>query len=155
MIRLGKLTDYAVVILGDMSHRPGGVHTVAQLANRTAVPEPTVAKLMKLLARGGLVRSQRGAAGGYVLDRPSDGISMAEIIVALEGPIALTACVDGASGSCEVETLCAMRGGWDKLNRAIRAALEEVTLADMTTPASWPAFAEHAAPGRELRQGTR
>ena len=154
MIKLAKLTDYAVVVLGEMSRQPG-VHTVAQLATRTGVPEPTVAKLMKTLTRDRLVRSQRGAAGGYVLGRAAEDVSMADIVVALEGPIALTACVDGASGGCGVESLCAMRGGWDKLNRAIRTALEEVTLADMAAPANWPLAAECGAAAPELVQGTR
>jgi len=137
MIRLSKLTDYAIVVLSEMARHVGTVHTVTHLADRTGVPAPTVAKLMKALTPAGLTSSHRGAAGGYALTRPADAISIAEIITALDGPIALTACVEGSSDSqCGVERLCPMRGGWEKVNRAIRGALEQVTLADMMAP-SW------------------
>lgn len=136
MIRLSKLTDYAIVVLSEMARQVGTVHTVTLLAERTAVPAPTVAKLMKALTASGLTNSHRGAAGGYTISRPADGISIAEIITALEGPIALTACVDGAESQCCVEQLCPMRGGWEKVNRAIREALEQVSLTDMMMP-SW------------------
>jgi len=139
MIRLSKLTDYAIVVLSEMARQVGTVHTVAHLADRTGVPAPTVAKLMKAMTPAGLTTSQRGAAGGYALSRPADAISIAEIITALDGPIALTACVDGADSQCGVEQLCPMRGGWEKVNRAIRGALEEVSLADMMVPITFPA----------------
>jgi len=84
------------------------------------------------------MESHRGAAGGYSLTRAAEGISIAEIISAVDGPIALTACVDGAEGHCDVESLCPMRGNWDKVNRAVRRALEEVTLADMSTVPAFP-----------------
>ncbi|CAO3433884.1 SUF system Fe-S cluster assembly regulator [Azospirillum doebereinerae] len=138
MIRLSKLTDYAIVVLSEMARHTGVVHTVSVLAERTGVPAPTVAKLMKALTPAGLTTSQRGAAGGYALNRPADAISIAEIITALDGPIALTACVDGAESQCGVERLCPMRGGWEKVNRAIRDALEQVSLADMMTPILFP-----------------
>jgi FeS assembly SUF system regulator len=134
MIRLSKLTDYAIVVMSEMGRRPDATHTVAQLADRTGVPAPTVAKLMKSLTPAGLMRSQRGASGGYVLALAPAEITVADIVTALDGPIALTACVDGADDSCGVETLCPMRGGWEKINSAIRAALESVTLADMMAP---------------------
>lgn len=138
MIRLSKLTDYAIVVLSEMARHVGAVHTVSLLAERTGVPAPTVAKLMKALTPAGLTTSQRGAAGGYALSRPANAISIAEIITALDGPIALTACVDGADSQCGVERLCPMRGGWEKVNNAIRGALEQVTLADMMTPVLFP-----------------
>lgn len=132
MIKLSKMTDYAVVVMARMARDGACVQTVPQLAERTGVPAPTVAKLMKLLAPAGLMDSHRGATGGYRLTRPAEGISIAEIISAVDGPIALTACVDGAEGHCDVESLCPMRGNWDKVNRAVRHALEGVTLADMS-----------------------
>ncbi|WP_207458346.1 SUF system Fe-S cluster assembly regulator [Azospirillum sp. SYSU D00513] len=135
MIRLSKLTDYAIVVMSDMARQAGTVHTVAQIAERTGVPAPTVAKLMKSLTPSGLAVSHRGAAGGYALSRTAEAISIAEIVTALEGPIALTACVDGADSQCDVERLCPMRGGWEKVNSAIRGALEQVSLADMMAPA--------------------
>ena len=134
MIRLSKLTDYAVVMLSYMAAREGEVYTTARLAQRSAVPEPTAAKILKLLARGAILASQRGSYGGYELARPAADITVAEIIVALEGPIALAACVEGSSDHCGVEQLCSMRGNWNKVNRAIRDALEDITLADMAVP---------------------
>jgi len=131
MFRLNRLTDYAVVVMAQMSHSGAPVRTAPQIAEDTGVPLPTVAKLMNGLAREGLVESHRGALGGYSLARAAERITVSEIIQALEGPIALTACVDGAAGHCESQSLCPMRGNWDKVNQAIRGALEGVTLADM------------------------
>jgi len=132
MIRLNKLTDYAVVTLCRMGSEPDAVFTAQQLARESGVPQPTVAKLMKQLGRAGIVSSQRGAAGGYSLGRAAEEISVAEVITALEGPISLTACVDGADTSCSVLSLCPMSGNWNRVNEAIRGALEGVSLADMS-----------------------
>ena len=104
------------------------------LSERCAVPEPTAAKVLKLLARASLLASQRGSNGGYELARPAAEITVAEIIVALDGPIALAACVEGSLDHCGVEQLCSMRGNWNRVNRAIREALEDITLADMARP---------------------
>lgn len=131
MFKLNRLTDYAVVVMSQMSRAPDELWTTPKIAQETGVPLPTAAKLLNALAHGNLITSHRGAAGGYTLNRPAEAISVAEIIQALEGPIALTACVDGASGGCEVETFCPMRGNWDKVNKAIRGALSQVSLADM------------------------
>ena len=131
MFKLNRLTDYAVVVMSQMSRRPEELWTAPHIAQETGVPLPTVAKLLNALAHGELITSHRGAAGGYTLNRPAEAISVAEIIQALEGPIALTACVDGATGGCEVESFCPMRGNWDKVNKAIHGALSLVTLADM------------------------
>ncbi|MFQ5775391.1 MAG: SUF system Fe-S cluster assembly regulator [Kiloniellaceae bacterium] len=147
MLRLNRLTDYAVVVMSQMAHNPEEVWTAPQIAQDTGVPLPTVAKLLNALVHEHLITSHRGAAGGYTLNRPAVDISVAEIIQALEGPIALTACVDGAAGGCEVESLCPMRGNWDKVNRAIRGALARLTLADMApTPFTFPAPRAATAP---------
>ena len=131
MLKLNRLTDYAVVVMGQMTRSPGELWTAPNIAQETGVPQPTVAKLLNALAHAELITSHRGAAGGYALNRPAEAISVAEIIQALEGPIALTACVDGAVGGCEVESICPMRGNWDKVNKAIHGALSQVSLADM------------------------
>jgi FeS assembly SUF system regulator len=130
MLRLSKLTDYAVVVLVRLS-KGQGVQTSPGIAAATGIPEPTVAKVLKTLAAGGLVASQRGAHGGYRLMRPLAAIPIADVIAAIDGPIALTACVEGAMGGCEVEHLCPMRGRWDPVNEAIQQALSNITLADM------------------------
>ena len=147
MLKLNRLTDYGVVVLTQMVRKPDDLRTAPQIAQDTGVPLPTVAKLLTALAHERLITSHRGAAGGYTLNRPAEAISVAEIIQALEGPIALTACVDGASGGCDVELLCPMRGNWDKVNKAIHGALSQVTLADMAT--SFLDFGIAPEPGAE------
>lgn len=134
MLRLNRMTDYAIVVLGQMAQDVGRVRTAAALADSTGVPVPTVSKLLKQMSGAGLVSAHRGAKGGYSLDRHAAAVTVTEIIQALEGPIALTACVDGAEDSCEVERCCPMRGNWNRVNQAIRSALDGVTLADMLDP---------------------
>ena len=97
----------------------------------TAAPGPTVAKLMKSLHKAGLVASRRGAGGGYALGRKPSQITIADVIQAVEGPIALTACADTSDEHCSIEKLCPVQGKWNRVNAAVRAALSEVTLADM------------------------
>lgn len=133
MFRLSKLTDYAVVLLLRLE-AAGGVCNAPALALATGIGEPTVAKVLKLLGHAELVEGQRGAGGGYRLTRPLAAVPLSDVIVAIDGPIALTACVDGAQGGCETACQCPMRGQWDKVNAAIRGALSGITLADMRPP---------------------
>jgi Rrf2 family protein len=124
------------------------------------VPEPTVAKVLKALAGANLVASQRGAHGGYRLARPLDTISVADVISAVDGPIALTACVDGGAGGCDVQSMCAVKGRWDLVNAAIRGALTAITLADMRHASVPPALRavpefsppEQSAPEQSARE---
>ena len=130
MLRLSKLTDYGVVVLVRLS-RMDGVQTSPGIAAATGIPEPTVAKVLKALAAGDLVASQRGAKGGYRLNRELAAIPIAHVIAAIDGPIALTACVDGSPVCCDSQSVCPMRGRWDPVNDAIQKALSGITLADM------------------------
>ena len=138
MLRLSRLTDYAVVALVRLG-RAEGVETSPGIAAAIGIPEPTVAKVLKALTNSGLVVSTRGAHGGYRLGRPLAAIAIAEVIVAIDGPIALTSCVDGAVG-CESQSLCPVAGRWDPVNDAIRDALTGITLADMEAAAIPRAF---------------
>lgn len=140
MFRLNRLTDYGVVVLMQMAQAPARRVSATQLSEESGVPLPTVSKLLNQLARGGVIESTRGATGGYRLSAPAEEITIASVIQALEGPIALTACVEGAHDSCESELICPMRGNWEKVNGAIRRALAGVTLADMTV--GFPALPE-------------
>jgi FeS assembly SUF system regulator len=143
MLRLSKLTDYAVVVLLRLSTTPDtcdGMQTSPGIATATGVPEPTVAKVLKALSAANLVLSHRGARGGYRLLRPLDDIAIADVITAIDGPIALTACVEGAASPCEVQRICAAKGRWDLVNDAIREALGRITLADMRDASIPPAF---------------
>lgn len=134
MIKLNRITDYAVVVLAQMARDPERLVTAPQLSQDSAVPLPTVSKLLKELARADVLISHRGANGGYTLARTPEDISVLEIVGALEGPVALTSCVEDSEDDCSVESLCPMRGNWNKVNSAIRAALSGVSLADMALP---------------------
>jgi FeS assembly SUF system regulator len=153
VLRLSKLTDYAVVVLTRLEQDgaapgPGLVQTAPGLALATGIAEPTVAKVLKILGGAGLVEGLRGARGGYRLARPLDQVPLAEVIVAFDGPIALTACVDGGAGGCDAEAICPVRGRWDPVNDAIRRALSGITVAMLAKPrGAWhpPAPADTAA----------
>jgi len=130
MLRIGKLTDYATVILATLAADRAHVLTAAALSERTHIAAPTVAKLLKQLHRAGLVKSTRGTHGGYELARDPESISAASILDALEGPIALTECSAG-SGQCGIEHTCSVGRTWQRLSVAVRRSLNEVTLAQL------------------------
>ena len=151
MLRLSKLTDYAVVVLVRLSHETE-VQTSPAISAATGVPEPTVAKVLKVLGAAGLVESRRGARGGYLLGRKLAEIPVSAVIAAIDGPIALTACVEGSGVDCSAGHLCPVRGRWDRVNHAIHHALSQITLADMQEDAMFmPARLNRAAPA-ESRQ---
>ena len=139
MLRLSKLTDYAVVVLVRLD-AGAEVQTSPGIAAAIGIPEPTVAKVLKCLSASGLVTSQRGARGGYRLARPLEDIPVGTVITAMDGPITLAACVDGSLTECESSALCPVRGRWDPVNDAIQRALSAITLADMREAAIPAAF---------------
>jgi len=131
MLRIGKLTDYATVILAMLAADRSRVLTAGALSERTHIASPTVAKLLKQLHRAGLVNSTRGTHGGYQLARDPEHISAAAILDALEGPIALTECSTGSGHQCGIEHTCSVGRTWQRLSLAIRRSLSEVTLAQL------------------------
>ena len=131
MLKLSRMIDYGVVVLSQLANRRDILTTAPELAEATGLPAPMVSKVLKSLARSDLVVSHRGVHGGYSLSREPEGISVAAIVEALEGPVALTACVEASDSHCQVESLCPIRGGWEKVNNAIRDALEAVSLAEL------------------------
>lgn len=133
MLRIAKLTDYATGLMVHLSQSPERRVSAQQLAAELDLPRPTVATLLKKLGRAGLVSSARGAGGGYLLARSPGLISVADIVVAIEGPVALTACAI-ADGRCEREKTCATRPHWRAINLAVRATLTAMNLTDMTAP---------------------
>lgn len=140
MIRVSKLTDYAIVLLAHLS-RTDHTLTAQELASRSSVPLPTVSKLCKELSKAGLVISHRGRKGGYGLARAADRITVAEIVEALEGPIALTECSQGIQ-ICELEATCVAKASWDPVSRAIHGALSNLPLSAIAhrhAPADPPA----------------
>ena len=127
MLRMGKLTDYATVILASLAQDPLRHRAATELAERTRLSRPTVSKVLKGLQRAGLVISSRGSLGGYRLARDPEQITAAQILDVFEGPIAITEC-SGASSQCGIERQCRVGGAWQRVNAAIRRALEDVTL---------------------------
>ena len=131
MLRISKLTDYGTVVLGHLAWHDGSVCSAAGVSAATGIAVPTVSKLLKALARAGLVTSTRGANGGYQLARPATDISAADVIDALEGPVSITEC-SAADSHCDFEEVCNVGGTWQRINVAIRRALDDVSLVDLT-----------------------
>ena len=130
MLRMSKLTDYGTMVLAQLATRDDGLSTASEVAGATHLGQPTVSKLLKHLVHAGLVVSTRGVQGGYALARPAGAISAAEIIDALEGPVAITEC-SSANGDCDLESFCRVGMAWQRINHSIRRALQDVTLADL------------------------
>jgi FeS assembly SUF system regulator len=133
MLRMSKLADYGTVILVAMARAPELVQSAGSLASDTGIPTPTVAKVLKILARGGLINSLRGASGGYLLRLAPQRITLAEVIEAVDGRFGMTEC-SIASGLCLQESMCGARANWLKINRVVLGALRQVSLADMAGP---------------------
>jgi FeS assembly SUF system regulator len=130
MLRISKLTDYGTVVLAELAGSDGAVCSAADLAAATGIKVPTVSKLLKSLARADLVSSTRGVNGGYVLARSPSEITAADVIDALEGPVSITEC-SAIDSNCDFENVCNVGGAWQRINVAIRNALDEVSLADL------------------------
>jgi FeS assembly SUF system regulator len=143
MLRLSNLADYGVVVMTAAARAAvdpaASLTSAAQVSGLTGIPAPTVAKLMGQLGRAGLLTSQRGVAGGFALARPAAAISLADIVEAIDGPIALTHC-GTADADCDLSHACAVRPHWAPVNRAVKSALAQVSLADLA-PAPVKAFA--------------
>ncbi len=135
MLRMGKLTDYGIVLMSYLAQKTELQHSAHTLADAVRVPQPTVKKVLKSLSSAGLLKSERGVTGGYSLSRQANEISVAQIITAIEGPIALTECVSDES-HCEQETHCSIQTNWTRINNAVFHALDEVKLSDMLVPPS-------------------
>ncbi len=137
MIRLGKLTDYGVGLMTRLARDGADDHTNARhLSGRTGMPLPTVSKILKLLCQAGLLESRRGVGGGYSLARSPETITLADMVHALEGPLALTECATEGHCSCQYQTDCGLQEQWSGINRRLQAALESVTLAQMAAETS-------------------
>ena len=135
MIRLGKLTDYGLVLMTYIARdHDWSLHTARDLAGESRLALPTVSKLLKELLRGGLLVSQRGIKGGYSLAKKPREISVAEIIAVLEGPVALTECSTDISGLCDLEPSCPIKDNQRIISQVVRGALEKVMLSDLSQP---------------------
>jgi FeS assembly SUF system regulator len=132
MLRISKLSDYAILAMVELT-RADETLSAQALAERIGVEVPTASKVLKLLAGHGLLVSYRGASGGYRVTRDADAISVAEVIAAIEGPIAMTEC-SVEEGLCNQEARCELRGNWQRISLAVAEALEGVSLAEMSAP---------------------
>jgi FeS assembly SUF system regulator len=149
LIRLTNLADYAVVVMTAAARTPEARLSAARVAEVTTIPLPTVAKLMGTLARAGLLTASRGVAGGFALARSPENISVAAIVEAVDGPIALTNCQTRDMHECAIEGHCSVRGHWAPINQAVRAALDAVTLADLLRPTPAPAVRNSPATAQQ------
>ena len=135
MIRMTRLSDYGIVLLTYFARDPDHtMHSARDVATTARLPLPTVNKILKALTRKGLLISHRGVKGGYNLARAPEEISVADIITATEGPVALTQCTVSLPGLCVQESCCPVHGNWQKINEAIRQALDGVKLSEMARP---------------------
>ena len=135
-MRLSNLADYAIALMGETARHCGGEGVNAtRLSECTAIPLPTAQKLVRMLSRAGLLTSARGAGGGVRLSRPAAAISVADIVEAIEGPIALTACVDANGRECTIESHCLIQPHGHDINLAVRGALDGISLASLAAPA--------------------
>jgi FeS assembly SUF system regulator len=132
MLKMSRLTDYGTGVLAYLASAGDEPHSASAVAEQTGLPNATVSKILKLLTRAGLVTSHRGAQGGYVLSRPATEITAADVIDALEGPLALTEC-STADSTCELEAFCLVGNAWQRINIAIRRALDEISLAELAS----------------------
>jgi FeS assembly SUF system regulator len=155
VLRITKQTDYGIVLMTHLAQTGDGQHSAPELADTLRIPLPMVSKILKILTRDGLLASHRGVHGGYSLARPARHITVDQIVGSLEGPIAMTECVEDHH-DCARESFCAVRGNWQVINRAIHGALQGITLADMVRPfgdglVSIGARRDADAAGQELR----
>lgn len=131
MLKLSKLADYGVVILATLARHPDRLMTATKVAELTTLPVPTVSKLLKRMAKMGVLSATRGAAGGYRLARPASQISTDAIIAAVDGPIKIAGCVGPKPEHCEHQQACAIYGRWNPINEAVQRAFSKVSLADL------------------------
>ena len=141
------MTDYAIVVLGALAHRHGEVLATAQIASLTGLAQTTVAKVAKRLQACDLLETKRGVNGGYQLTGDPATLSLTMIIEAVDGPIAVNGCVDGAQDPCAVSNCCFMSNQWNKVNDTVRDALDAVSLAELIDPAQlFPLPEQETAP---------
>ncbi|HLY56327.1 MAG TPA: SUF system Fe-S cluster assembly regulator [Stellaceae bacterium] len=152
MIILSRLADYAVIVATHLAETAPAQANAVHVAEDTRLPPATVAKVLKQLARAGIVTAVRGAAGGYRLARPASEVSIAAVVAAIDGAPAMTQCSGSHLIACDRTHFCPTRPHWQRINQVVEQALESVTLDEMAVQrqAPFPAFAaivqEAAAP---------
>jgi len=150
MLKLSRLADYATVLMCRMTREPEAAQSAAQLAEALGLPLPTVAKLLKRLARAELLSSERGGKGGYRLARSPASISLVDVVTAIDGAPALTRCLS-APGRCSIEASCEIRGHLVAINHAVSSVLSGVSLAQLG--GAGPAVIKPPLRRKETRHG--
>ena len=138
MLRMTKQADYGIILMTHLATSHDRLFAAPELAAETRLPLPTVSKILKLLSREGLLESHRGVKGGYSLAKKPHAITVAEMITALDGPIAFTECIEDTPGVCSQESVCRLRANWQLINQAARQALESISLAELASPLDIP-----------------
>src|SRR3990167_8910674 len=115
MLRIGKMTDYALLIIGRLAKSPHAMLSATMLAEELHLNVPTVSKILKTLSESKLVHAMRGAEGGYQLPRLPQQITVAEVVAAMEGRLAITECCEKA-GLCTIDAFCTLKENWKKIN---------------------------------------
>lgn len=152
MIKLSNLADYAVVLMSTIATRPDDIHTAASLNVDTKVPLPTVSKILGKMAKANLLISHRGVGGGFSLYAEHENISIADIIEAVDGPVQLTNCLNEEDTNCDYVPVCSTRSKWDKINKAVYEALNNVSLSDMV-PKAYDFFPEAGKEQHNSKEG--
>jgi len=149
MIRIRWETDYGLLLLGHLVQcaSDGSVRTAREIAQSSNLPLPMVSKILKTLARNGILVSHRGVKGGYSLAHPPERLNLAEVIQALEGPIGMTECASHP-GTCDKESGCPLRANWVRISHAFRETLEKISLSEMFSLPP-PALLHINSPGRK------
>ena len=142
MMSITKHSDYAIVILAYFSKNPSSLISAKELSHSLKLPYPMVSKLLKILLKAELLSSTQGSHGGYKLKKPADQISIASVIEAVEGPIAMTECVTGNHSQCRAEDWCSMKPHWIVINNVIRDSLEKLPLSSLIQPLPNPVMLE-------------
>jgi len=153
MLRITRETDYGLLLLTRLA-AADGLQTARDLSESTRIPLPMVSKILKSLTRSALLESHRGVKGGYLLARPPAELTVGEIIRVLDGPIALTECVDPDS-DCAHLSLCPLHGNWNRINRAIEDTLDSISLAELARPEAVAPKRSAEEPGVDRRRKAR
>ncbi|WP_027707411.1 SUF system Fe-S cluster assembly regulator [Zooshikella ganghwensis] len=136
MLRISRLADYALIIAHHLQQQANLISLEA-IADNTQIPRATVRKLLRCLVQHQLVTSVRGARGGYLLARSGDNISIADVIEAIEGPIALTECAKAtAHCQCELSSHCQLKNPWQQINQQLYLTLKQVKLTSINSSAT-------------------
>lgn len=130
MLRISKLADYATVLMASLAVTPEKQQTALALSQATQLRLPTVAKLLKLLTKAHLLVAQRGVHGGYRLVRPSTEITLSDIVLAIEGQFAVTAC-SLAQHDCHIAPVCRVKQNWQIVTQKMLEVLSDTRLSDL------------------------